>query len=153
MGQIYHGCMTKNVDGTNKLIGPGEKCLVPTGKCFWKDPRDIKKCKVKTRSCTRKESTVSIKDYDNYMRQKQWINRWVLGLLEEDNWSYCWLLLFLCYYLLWIMGIFWRTVRLKGNIFKEVKIYWLIIILQYCVLILPSVLFCGWFFMSMQPRK
>ena len=71
MGQIYHGCMTKNVDGTNKLIGPGEKCLVPAEKCFWKDPRDIKKCKVKTGSCSRKESTVSIKDYDNYMGQKQ----------------------------------------------------------------------------------
>ena len=38
--------MTENADGTNKIIGPGEKCLVTIGKCFWKDPRDIKKCKV-----------------------------------------------------------------------------------------------------------
>ena len=42
MDQIYHGCITKSVNGTNKLIGPGEKCLVPTEECFWKDPRDIK---------------------------------------------------------------------------------------------------------------
>ena len=34
--------MTKNTNGTNKIIGPGEKFLVPTGKCFWKDPEDIK---------------------------------------------------------------------------------------------------------------
>ena len=30
MDQIYHGCMTKNVDGAKKLIGPGEKCLALT---------------------------------------------------------------------------------------------------------------------------
>ena len=39
--------MTKNADGTNKIIGPGEKCLVPTDKCFWKDRQDIKNCAVK----------------------------------------------------------------------------------------------------------
>ena len=54
MEKIYHGCMAKNADGTNKIIGPGEKCLIPTDKCFWKDPRGIKKGKVKTRSCTKK---------------------------------------------------------------------------------------------------
>ena len=31
MEQIYHGCMTKNADGTNKLIGPGEK--MPHSNC------------------------------------------------------------------------------------------------------------------------
>ena len=85
MDQIYHGCMTKNVDGTNKLIVPGKKCLVPTEKCFWKDPRDIKNRKVKTRSRTKIEPTVSIKDYDTYMRQKQWINRWFLSSAAEEN--------------------------------------------------------------------
>ena len=55
--------MTKNTDGSNRLIGPGEKCLVPTDEYFWKDPRDIRSCMVKTRSCTRTEPTVSIKDY------------------------------------------------------------------------------------------
>lgn len=70
MDQISRCCMTKNVDQMNKLIGSGEKCLVPTGECFWKDPMDIKKCKVKTTSYTKKEPTVSIKDYNHYMRQK-----------------------------------------------------------------------------------
>ena len=60
---IYHGCMTKNTDGSNRLIGPGKKCLVQTDECFWKDPRDIRSCMVKTRSCTRTEPTVSMKDY------------------------------------------------------------------------------------------
>ena len=36
MAQIYHGCMTKNADGTNGIIGPGEKFLVPTDECFGK---------------------------------------------------------------------------------------------------------------------
>ena len=66
MAQIYHGCMTKNADGTNGIIGPGEKFLVPTDECFWKDPRHIKKCKVKTRSCAKKEPIVSIKDWQLY---------------------------------------------------------------------------------------
>ena len=84
MEKIYHGCMAKNADGTNKIIGPGEKCLIPTDKCFWKDPRDIKKSKVKTRSCTKKEPIVSIKGYHDYKQQRQWINRWVLCLAEEN---------------------------------------------------------------------
>ena len=85
MEKIYHGCMTKNADGTNKIIGPGEKCLIPTDKCFWKDPRDIKKGEVKTRNCTKKEPIVSIKGYNGYKQQRQWINRWVLCLTEENN--------------------------------------------------------------------
>ena len=84
MDQIYYGCMSKNVDGMNKLIGPGEKCLISTEECFQRDPRDIKNCRVKT-SCPKKEPTVCIKEHDNYMRQKQWINRWVLGIPQEDN--------------------------------------------------------------------
>ena len=76
MDLIYHGCMKKkNADGTNNFIVPGEKCLVPTEKCFWKDSQDVRNYRVKTRSCTKKDSTVNIRDYDNYMRQRQWINR------------------------------------------------------------------------------
>ena len=39
--KIYHGCLTKNRDGTNKLIIKGEKCLVPTNKRFWKYSEDV----------------------------------------------------------------------------------------------------------------
>ena len=34
MDKIYHGCMKKNADGSNKLIGPGQKFFVPTADCF-----------------------------------------------------------------------------------------------------------------------
>ena len=46
---IYHGCFTKNADGTNNPIGPGEKCLTTTTQCFWKNPKDVRSG-VKTRS-------------------------------------------------------------------------------------------------------
>ena len=61
MDQIYHGCMTKSVLGTNRLVGSGKICLASTEKCFWKNPRDIKNRKFKTRSHTKTEPTVSIK--------------------------------------------------------------------------------------------
>ena len=58
MALIYHGCFTKNAESTNKLIGPGEKCLTPTAQCFWKDPKDV--CSgVKTRSQSANQPTVS----------------------------------------------------------------------------------------------
>ena len=34
---MFVSCMFKNADGTNRIIMAGEKCLVPTDKCFWKD--------------------------------------------------------------------------------------------------------------------
>ena len=58
----YHGCFTKNADGTNKIIGPGEKCLIPTAQCFWKDPEDVRS-EIKTRSQLKNQPTVSIEVY------------------------------------------------------------------------------------------
>ena len=60
---ISHGCFLKNVDRTNKIIAAGEKCLVATGKFFWKDPSDIKRG-IKTRSRAKNERTTSYEDYD-----------------------------------------------------------------------------------------
>ena len=39
--KVFHGCFTKNRDGTNRLIIRSEKCLTPTDKPFWKNPEDI----------------------------------------------------------------------------------------------------------------
>lgn len=36
--KIYYGCMTKNADGTNKIIGTNDKCPTPTDNRFWKHP-------------------------------------------------------------------------------------------------------------------
>ena len=73
---IYHGCFTKNADGTNKIIGPGEKCLIPTAQCFWKDPEDVRSG-VKTRSQLKNQPTVSIEDYQYYFQKKQRIQQWI----------------------------------------------------------------------------
>ena len=81
--------MTKNAEGTNKIIGPGEQCLIPTNNPFWKQPQDIKNCGVKTRSCTKKEPIVSIQAYRNYCEQKEWLGQWVLvtepQIMEKED--------------------------------------------------------------------
>ena len=53
-----------------KLIGPVKKCLVPTDKCFRKDPEDIKIQGVKTRSLTKKERVVTNREYNHYFENK-----------------------------------------------------------------------------------
>ena len=63
--------MTKYADGTNKLIGPGEKSLIPTDKCCWKDPEDIKSSGVKTCSQTINQLAVSNRDYNHYIKNKE----------------------------------------------------------------------------------
>ena len=50
MDRLYHGCMTKDADGTNRLIGPGEECPVPTVRPFWKYIEDIETSGLKTRT-------------------------------------------------------------------------------------------------------
>ena len=74
---IYHGCFYKNADGTNKIIKAGEKSLVPTDECFWKDPCDVKHG-VKTRSRAKNEPKVTLKDFNRYYDEKLvdfWINK------------------------------------------------------------------------------
>ena len=78
MELIYYGCMIKNADGTNKTIGPYEKCLTLIAQCFWKDPQDVISG-VKTRSQTSKQPTVSIRDYNYYFENKERIRQWILG--------------------------------------------------------------------------
>ena len=78
MALIYHGCFTKNADGTNKLIGPEEKSLTPTAQCFWKDPKDVRSG-VKTRSQSANQLTVSTEDHEYYFLKKQRIEQWILG--------------------------------------------------------------------------
>ena len=81
MTNIYHGRMAKNTHGTNRIIGPGEKCLVPTDKWFWKDPEDIKSCGVKTGSHTKKERTVNNQAIDNTFNIESALDN---GFLERN---------------------------------------------------------------------
>ena len=78
MELIYHGCFTKNADGTNKLIGPGEKCLTPTAQCFWKDPKDVRSG-VKTRSQSANQAIVSTENYKYYFQKKEGIEQQISG--------------------------------------------------------------------------
>ena len=84
MDCIYHGCFPKNTDGMNKIIAKGDKCLVPTNKCFWKDPSDVKN-RVETRSQTENKPTVDYKTIDGYCVKRKWIDRWVLGKKQNNN--------------------------------------------------------------------
>ena len=63
--RIFHGCFTKNRDGTNRIIEKGKTCLFPTNNPFWKYPEDTSS-RVKTRSqeknqkLVKKENTIDI---------------------------------------------------------------------------------------------
>lgn len=54
----YTSRFPKNAYGTNSIIAAGKKCFVTTKKCFWKDPCDVLKYGVKTRSCAYTEPIV-----------------------------------------------------------------------------------------------
>ena len=70
MDLIYHGCFTKNADGTNRIIGLHQKCVIPTNRPFWKDPEDIHS-PIKTRNQYANQSLVSIRDYRYYFQKKR----------------------------------------------------------------------------------
>ena len=62
--------MTKNIDETNRLIGPGEKCLVPTVRPFWKYIENIETSGVKMCTQYKKQPTVSNRAFSIYFRNK-----------------------------------------------------------------------------------
>ena len=72
--KIYHDCMLKNADGTNKIIGSTEKCLIPTDKCMWKLPYEVPNG-VKTRSRAKNEPTVNYEEVDRYFATKYFIHQ------------------------------------------------------------------------------
>ena len=69
--QIYHGCFTKNADGTNRIITVGERYLCLTSQPFWKFPEDILDLGVKTCSQTKKgQQCVTKETYINTLTTK-----------------------------------------------------------------------------------
>ena len=77
--QIYHGCFTKNRDGTNKLTEKGKACMTPTNNPLWKYPEDVHSS-VRTPSQEKIFKKVKSRDYDKYFKQKD-IESW----LEADD--------------------------------------------------------------------
>ena len=56
-------------NGTRKIIAKGNLCLVPTKRCFWKDPSEVDSC-VKTRSMTKRKRCVSRAVFNRYLKEK-----------------------------------------------------------------------------------
>lgn len=84
MERLYHGCMLKNADGTNRIIAADGKCLVPTCKCLWKGPCNVKHG-VKTVSRAKNEPTIDCKAFEDYRAKKEFTDRWVLGKEQKSN--------------------------------------------------------------------
>ena len=85
MDRIYHGCMTKNADGTNRLLSAGEKCLVPTARPFCKYIDDMETSGVKTHSQYKKQPTVSIKHstFIFEIKMKKIVSDWKQHLIQR----------------------------------------------------------------------
>ena len=68
--KVFHGCFTKNRDGTNRLIIRSEKCLTPTDKPFWKYPDDITSI---TKTCSREkeQKKVTKREFNKYFKEKE----------------------------------------------------------------------------------
>lgn len=81
-GTVYHGCFTKNRDGTNRIIEKNKACLFPTSTPFWKDLEDIPSG-ARTRSQEKNQKLVKKGEYNRYFKQKNRgnIRRW----LEADD--------------------------------------------------------------------
>lgn len=69
----------KNVDWTNRLIGPGEKCLVQIGRPFWKYIEDIPNRGVKTRWQYENQPAVRNRTFGTYFqnKNKEDIEQWM----------------------------------------------------------------------------
>ena len=67
--RIYHGCFSKNRDGTNKLIEKGKICITPTNNPLWKYPEDVPSG-VKTRSQEKIKKRLQIHCTTNTLNKK-----------------------------------------------------------------------------------
>ena len=67
MFRVFHGCMSKNSDGTNRVIEKNFICLCPTSQPFWKRARDVD-FGVRTRSQELGQGKVKLQDFNRYCR-------------------------------------------------------------------------------------
>ena len=70
MDKIYHGFSIGYSDGSNIIIKKDENCIIPTAKCFWKDPHDVINI-IKTRSQTEKQEIIGSGIMINYLNIKK----------------------------------------------------------------------------------
>ena len=85
--KVFHGCFTKDRDGTNQLIDCGEKCLTPTDQPFWKFPEDVSSG-VKIRSQEKEQKKVTKRQFEKYFKQKdiqRWADSYKDGSINSDS--------------------------------------------------------------------
>ena len=74
--KIYHSCLHKNKDGSNKLFQKGDQCCLTTNSPFWKYAWYITNG-VRTRSQEKEQEKVNTEVF-NYYFQNLWnIRRWL----------------------------------------------------------------------------
>ena len=88
--KIYHVCLNKNKDGSNRLFEEGDKCCITINCPFWKQPWDIPNG-VKTRAQEKDQKKVNTDDFNKYFQNVVNIQRWLEGtdlemeiLMETD---------------------------------------------------------------------
>ena len=88
--KIYHVCLNKNKDGSNRLFEKGDKCCIAINCPFWKQPWDVPNG-VKTRAQEKDQKKVNIDDFNKYFQNVVNIQRWLEGtdlemeiLMETD---------------------------------------------------------------------
>ena len=86
MDKIYHSCMYKNKDGSNKLYKKGENCCSGTNCPFWKQSWEIKSS-IRTHQQEKKLELVTLEEYNNYYQKvsKEKMNQQGTAILP--NWD------------------------------------------------------------------
>lgn len=82
--RVFHGCMNKNNDCTNRIIEKNFTCFCPTNMPFWKRARDVDFC-VRTCSQDTRQDVVKRQDFNRYCRYKgrEDIRRWMSADVSE----------------------------------------------------------------------
>ena len=74
--KIYHSCLNKNKDGSNRPIEKGDRCCTPINCPFWKQVWDVPN-DVRTRSQEKKQKKVTVDGFNKYFRNIVNIQRWL----------------------------------------------------------------------------
>ena len=74
--KIYHGCLNKNKNGSNKLFKKGDRRCIPTSCPFWKRPWDVPN-DVRTRAQEEEQKKVKLDDFNKYFQNIVNIQRWL----------------------------------------------------------------------------
>ena len=65
--KIYHSCLHKNKDGSNKLFQKGDQCCLPTHSPFWK-LRGTLQVALERALKKKKQERVTIEEFNYYFQ-------------------------------------------------------------------------------------